>query len=258
MSRKNYLSKTNIRLIPRLDIKSGKLIKGIKLEGLRVVGDPFLSALKYYEDGADELFFHDAVASLYNQNHLGDLLELITDKVFIPVTVGGGIRTVSDALYLFRRGADKVAINTAFVARPEFITELSSVFGSQSVVGSVEAKCMKLGRWEVVTESGRENTGIELNDWISILQEKGVGEIVVTSVDHEGTRKGFDLKLAKYLNPTDVPLIFCGGFREPKNTLELISSYSVEGICMSDYLHYGRGTISEIKKWSKINLLNMR
>ena len=250
--------RTNIRLIPRLDIKSKKLIKSIKLEGLRVVGDPFKAALKYYENGADELFFHDSVASLYNQNHLGDFLESITDKVFIPVTVSGGIRTVSDAKYLFKRGADKIAVNTAFVARPKFITELSNIFGSQSIVGSVEAKFITKNRWEIVTESGRERTGIELNSWISILQEMGVGEIVLTSVDYEGTRKGFDLKLASYLNITSVPLIFCGGFTEPENILELVSKYNVQGVCISDYLHYERGSISEIKKFGKNNFLNMR
>lgn len=252
------MQKTNIRLIPRLDIKSEKLIKSIKLEGLRVVGDPLVSALKYYENGADELFFHDAVASLYNQNHLGDFLEKITDKVFIPVTVSGGVRSVSDAKYLFNRGADKIAVNTAFVQRPEFITELSNLFGSQSIVGSVEAKSVTKDRWEIVTQSGRENTNIELNHWISTLQRMGVGEIVLTSVDYEGTRKGFDLKLASYLNPTSVPIIFCGGFREPSNILELASKYNVEGICISDYLHYNRGSIDEIKRFSKNNLLNMR
>ena len=249
---------SGIRLIPRLDIKSGKLIKGIKLEGLRVVGDPFDAAIEYYENGADELFFHDAVASLYNQNHLGNLLELITDEVFIPVTVGGGIRSVEDAVYLFNKGADKVAVNTAFVARPEFITELSDLFGSQSVVGSIEAKYINENRWEVVTESGRENTGIELNEWMSILKDKGVGEIFLTSVDFEGTKKGFDLNLAEYIKPISIPLIFCGGFKEPQDVINLTSNYSVQGVSIADYLHYKRGTISDIKQWLKDNSIEVR
>lgn len=252
------MPKSNIRLIPRLDIKSGKLIKGIKLEGLRVVGDPFESAIRYYNDGADELFFHDAVASLYNQNHLGDLLELITDEVFIPVTVGGGIRSVEDALYLFNKGADKVAINTAFVARPNFITELSTLFGSQSVVGSIEAKYINDGRWEIVTESGRQKTGIELNSWIKTLTDKGVGEIFITSVDREGTRKGLDLNLSKYLHTTRVPMIFCGGFNNTQNIKDLISNYSVQGVAIADYLHYKRGNISEIKEQLKKDSINIR
>jgi len=252
------VSKSNIRIIPRLDIKSGKLIKGIKLEGLRVVGDPFESAIRYYNDGADELFFHDAVASLYDQNHLGDFLELITDEVFIQVTVGGGIRSVEDAVYLFNKGADKVALNTAFVRNPKLIEKLAELFGSQSVVGSIEAKCINDDRWEIVTESGRENTGIELNEWMGILQAKGVGEIFITSVDNEGTKKGFDLKLANYMKVVNVPVIFCGGFNNPKNIHELVSVYNVQGIGIADYLHYKRGKISDIKTWSKQNTINVR
>ena len=247
-----------VRIIPRLDIKSGKLIKGIKLEGLRVVGDPLDRAIEYYNTGADELFFHDAVASLYNQNHLGSLLEKITDEVFIPVTVGGGIRSVEDALFLYNCGADKIAVNTAFVQNPEFITELVDIFGSQSVVGSIEAKCIDVNRWEVFIESGRQKTGIELNDWISVLEEKGVGEIFLTSVDTEGTRKGLNLDLSRYLKKVGVPLIYCGGFKEPQNIKDLISNYAVEGIAIADYLHYNRGEINEIKYWLDKNSIQVR
>ena len=252
------MPKSNFRVVPRLDIKSGKLIKGIKLEGLRVVGDPFEAAMRYYNGGADELFFHDAVASLYDQNHLGDLLELITDKVFIPVTVGGGIRSVEDAIHLFNRGADKVALNTAFVRKPELATELAGLFGSQSVVGSIEAKYRSDTRWEIVTESGRENTGIELNEWMVTLKEKGVGEIFITSVDNEGTRKGLDVKLANYIQVTEIPIIFCGGFNNPENIHDLMAAYEVQGIAIADYLHYERGGIIDIKKWSKKNSINVR
>ena len=134
---------------------------------------------------------------MYNQNHLGSLLEKITDEVFIPVTVGGGIRSIDDALFLYTCGADKIAVNTAFVQNPEFITELVDIFGSQSVVGSVEAKCIDANHWEVFIESGRQKTGIELNDWISVLEDKGVGEIFLTSIDNEGTRKGLKFRPIK-------------------------------------------------------------
>tara|TARA_B100000989_G_scaffold289062_1_gene260418 strand:- start:658 stop:1428 length:771 start_codon:yes stop_codon:yes gene_type:complete len=253
------LFESSIRIIPRLDIKSGNLIKGINLEGLRVVGNPFDAAINYYLTGADELFFHDAVASLYNQNHLGDLLEKITDKVFIPVTVGGGIRSLEDAIYLFERGADKIALNTAFVLDPSLISKLSNHFGSQSVVGSIEAKKISETRWEIFTESGRQTTGIEIKKWMETLIEEGVGEILITSIDKEGMRKGFDLDLAKYLNDHyQVPIIFGGGFKEPNDLLRLKKEFSFEGITVADYLHYKRGSIGEIKSFAKNYNLNIR
>ena len=200
-----------LRLIPRLDIKGPNLIKGIQLEGLRVIGDPNLFALKYYENGADELLYMDSVASLYGRNNLQDLITKAVKNVFIPITVGGGIRSVKNAYEMFRCGADKIAINTAAVKNPLFLKELVKEFGSQSIVISIEAKKNSENKWEVYTECGRERTGLDVIEWANKCVSSGVGEILITSVDKEGTCKGFDIELTKELtNKFNVPIIACG------------------------------------------------
>lgn len=186
-----------LRIIPRLDIKGPNLIKGIRLEGLRVVGDPHEFALRYYEQGADELVFMDIVASLYQRNNLNDIIARAANRVFIPITVGGGIRSLDDVNTLLRSGADKVAINTAAIARPALITEVSKRYGAQCMVLSVEAKQNGPGRWEAYTDNGREHTGLDVIDWIEKAVALGAGEILLTAVDREGTRKGLDLDLLR-------------------------------------------------------------
>ncbi len=177
------------RLIARLDIKGPNLIKGVHLEGLRVIGDPQLFAQKYYQDGADELIYIDSVASLYGRNNLVDIVKHTAQNIFIPLTVGGGVRSVEDANLLLRSGADKVAINTACMSNPSLINELANRFGSQCVVLSIEAKKTSKGHWEAYTDNGREKTGKDVLSWVLEAVERGVGEVLLTSVDQEGTKK---------------------------------------------------------------------
>src|SRR5262245_60549349 len=178
------------RLIARLDIKAPWLIKGIHLEGLRKIGDPAEHARRYYQMGIDEIVYMDIVASLYDRNSLHDIVRLTTEDVFIPITVGGGIRSVKDVETMMRCGADKVAVNTAVVRRPELITEIANQFGSQCVVLSIEAKQIAPDRWEAYTDNGREHTRLDVVEWARRAVDLGAGEILLTSVDREGTRKG--------------------------------------------------------------------
>ncbi|WP_124553125.1 imidazole glycerol phosphate synthase subunit HisF [Methylophilus methylotrophus] len=248
-----------IRIIPRLDIKGANLIKGIHLEGLRVVGDPQQYAVRYYEQGADELIYMDIVASLYGRNNLSDIIRRAAENVFIPITVGGGIRSVDDARHILRSGADKVAINTAAVARPELLTEISRRFGSQATVLSIEAKQISADKWEAYTDNGRERTGLDVVEWAIKGVELGAGEILLTSVDREGTRKGYDLALSKLVSEkVPVPVIASGGMGSLDHFLELASLENVSGIAMADVLHYNRLTLGQIHDSAKAANLNVR
>lgn len=238
----------NVRIIPRLDIKGPNLIKGIHLEGLRVVGDPHTFALRYYEEGADELIFMDVVASLYGRNNISGIIERAADRVFIPITVGGGIRSVKDARHILRSGADKVAINTAAVERPEVISEISREFGSQATVLSVEAKEIGPGRWEAYTDNGRERTGLDVIDWTKRAVELGVGEVLLTSVDREGTRKGYDVELIRQVSESvSVPVIASGGLGTLSHLCTVLSLPSCAAVSMADALHYNRLSLHDIK-----------
>ena len=198
----------NVRLIARLDIKGPNLIKGIHLEGLRVIGSPNEYALRYYMQGADELIYMDSVASLYGRNHLGEIIKAAAHDIFVPMTVGGGIRSVDDATEILRSGADKVAVNTAAVIDPKLITDISRRFGSQCMVLSIEAKQVAQDRWEVYTDNGRERTGLDVVEWVKRGVSMGAGEILLTSVDREGTRKGFDIALVNAVSSeVGVPVI---------------------------------------------------
>ncbi|HEY0236340.1 MAG TPA: imidazole glycerol phosphate synthase cyclase subunit [Afipia sp.] len=238
----------NLRIIPRLDIKGKNLIKGVMLEGLRVMGDPQEFALRYYEAGADELVYMDIVASLYGRNNLSDIIRRAADNIFIPITVGGGIRSVDDARHILRSGADKVAINTAAIARPELITEVSRHFGSQAMVLSIEAKQIAPGKWEAYTDNGRERTGLDVLDWIRRGVELGAGEILLTSVDREGTRKGFDIDLiGKVSAAVPVPVIASGGMGTIEHFLEAAQRGHADAVSMADVLHYNRITLADIR-----------
>lgn len=240
---------SNLRLIPRLDIKGPNLIKGIRLEGLRVIGDPQEYAIRYYEAGADELVYMDVVASLYGRNNLSDIISRAAENVFIPITVGGGIRSVDDARHILRSGADKVAINTAAVARPELISEVASRFGSQAMVLSIEAKQIAHGRWEAYTDNGRERTGIDVIEWVRRGVELGAGEIFLTSIDREGTRKGFDLDLIRQVSQAvSVPVIASGGMGSMDDFIAAAREGFADAISMADVLHYNRMTLNDIRK----------
>ena len=237
-----------LRIIPRLDIKGPNLIKGIRLEGLRVVGDPHTFALRYYEAGADELVFMDIVASLYQRNSLSSIIARAADQIYIPITVGGGIRTLGDVDNMLRSGADKVAINTAAIARPGLITEVVQRFGAQCMVLSVEAKRMGPGRWEAYTENGREHSGRDVLEWIDEAVGRGAGEVLLTAVDQEGTRKGLDIELLEAVNrKVNVPVIISGGFGDVQD-LKRASDVGASGIAIADALHWQRTTLAQIKQ----------
>ena len=238
-----------VRLIARLDIKGPNLIKGIHLEGLRVIGDPQEYAQKYYEQGADELIYIDIVASLYGRSKLPEIVSRTAENVFVPLTVGGGIRNIEDVRELLRAGADKVAINTAAVQRPSLINEVSRRFGSQCMVLSIEAKKQSDTMWEVYTDSGREKTGIDVVDWAKEGVEQGAGEILLTSIDYEGTRKGFDIDLIKKItDAVNIPVIASGGMGSEEHLRFAIEEGGADAIAMADILHYERSTINLIRE----------
>jgi len=239
-----------IRVVARLDIKSPWLIKGVRLEGVRKVGEPASFAQRYYAEGVDELLYMDVVASLYGRNHLTDLVSRTVRDVFVPIAVGGGVRSLEDAQALLRAGADKVAVNTAATERPALIEELASVVGRQSVVLSVEAKRRPSGGgWEALTDNGRNHTGRDVIAWVKEAVERGAGEILLTSVDQEGTRQGFDLELlAGVRAAVDVPIIVSGGLGCAEHAVEAARA-GADAIAVADYLHYERGGgIAQIKE----------
>ena len=249
----------NIRLIARLDIKGPNLIKGIHLEGLRVMGSPNEHALRYYLQGVDELIYMDCVASLYRRNHLGDIVRAAAKDIFVPMTVGGGIRSVDDASEILRAGADKVAVNTAAVANPLLIADIARRFGSQCMVLSVEAKQVGTDRWEVYTDNGRERTGLDVIEWVKRGVAMGAGEILLTSVDREGTRKGFDIALVKAVSAeVAVPIIASGGMGKPEDLLEVVREGGADAVAMADILHYKRAEIGEIRAVAEAAGLGVR
>lgn len=246
------------RLIPRLDIKAPNLIKGVHLEGLRKLGNPSEFARRYYEQGADELLYMDAVASLYGRNSLTDLIKETVKSVFIPITVGGGIRSIDDAREILRSGADKVAINTAAVANPDLIDEMAHTFGSQCMVLSVEAKQVADGKWEAYTDNGREKTGLDVIEWVKQAVERGAGEVLLTSVDKEGTRQGYDLALVEAVSSqVSVPVVASGGMGQAMDGVQAVKS-GASAIAMADILHYERDSLSGIRQICAQNGLTVR
>jgi imidazole glycerol-phosphate synthase subunit HisF len=238
----------NIRLIARLDIKGPNLIKGIHLEGLRVMGSPNEHALRYYLQGADELIYMDCVASLYGRNHLGDIVKAAVKDIFVPMTVGGGIRSVDDVTEILRAGADKVAVNTAAVANPQLITDIARRFGSQCMVLSIEAIQVGPDHWEVYTDNGRERTSLDVIEWVKRGVAMGAGELLLTSVDREGTRKGFDIALVRAVTAeVAVPVIASGGMGKPEDLLEVVRDGGADAVAMADILHYKRAEIGDIR-----------
>ena len=250
---------SNLRIIPRLDIKGPNLIKGVRLEGLRVMGDPHAFAVRYYEDGADELLYMDIVASLYGRNNLSDIIKRAAQDVYVPITVGGGIRSVDDARDILRSGTDKVAINTAAIARPELITQVAHRFGSQAMVLSIEAKHIGPSEWEVYTDNGRERTGLDVIEWVKRGVELGAGEVLITAVDHEGTRRGFDLELIRKVSESvPVPVIASGGMGTLEHFLQAARDGRADAVAMADVLHYSRLSLGEIRQAAQAGGLPVR
>jgi imidazole glycerol-phosphate synthase subunit HisF len=250
----------NIRIIPRLDIKGPNLVKGIHLEGLRVLGKPEELARYYYEAGADELMYVDVVATLYNRNSLHDVVNKTAKEIFIPLTVAGGIRTIDDIKEMLRAGADKVSLNTAAIKRPEIIREASLKFGSSTIVVSIEAIKQEDGQYFAYTDNGREYTGIEVLTWAKKVEELGAGEIVITSVDREGTGMGFDLQLTRMIaTAVSIPVIAHGGAGSLEDIKSVILHGKADAVALASMLHYqyvnGNKVTSDFKKEGNIEFL---
>lgn len=229
----------NVRVIARMDIKGPNLVKGIHLEGLRVLGKPEDFALYYYENGADELFYQDVVASLYNRNSLQDIISSTAKKSFIPLTVGGGIRTIQDIKEVLRAGADKVAINTAAIKDPTIIAKASKMFGSSTIVIAIEAIKQENDDYLAFVDNGREFTGIKVEEWALRAVELGAGELLITSVDKEGTGSGYDIELYKRISSyVQVPVIAHGGAGKLEDFSDVIKCAKVDAVAAASVIHY--------------------
>lgn len=228
-----------VRIIPRLDIKGPNLVKGIHLEGLRVLGKPSDFARYYYEQGADELMFMDVVASLYERNSLHDIISETAKSIFIPITVGGGLRSISDIKEVLRVGADKVCLNTAAIKNPQLIKDASRMFGSSTIVVAIEAIKESDGKYLAYTDNGREFTGVDVFDWAQKVAEFGAGEIVITSVDKEGTGQGYDLELiSRITNLVGIPVIAHGGAGKQDHVVDALKGGNISSAMISSLFHY--------------------
>jgi cyclase len=237
-----------MRIIARIDIKNNFVIKGINFEGLRKVGDPYELITKYYEQGIDEIIIQDSVASLYGRNNLFDFIKDITKEIFIPITLGGGIRSLLDIEKALKSGADKVAINTKALEDSNFIKEASNEFGSSTIVSSIETKKISDNFWEPYKFCGRERTNRNVVEWIKTIQENGCGEILLTSIDHEGTKQGFDLEMiSSVYEIIEKPIIISGGCGSLNHFKEVYKDYKDEAVAIASVLHYKILEISDIK-----------
>ena len=248
----------NIRLIARLDVKAPNLVKGIQFEGLRKLGDPNEFALKYYLQGVDEIFYADIVASLYERNSLLDIIEKTTDNIFVPITVGGGLRSINDVAAVLRAGADKVSINTAAIKNPDIIREVSQKFGSQCMVLSIQAK-RHINYWEAYYDNGREHSHLDVIEWAKRGEELGAGEIMLTSVDKEGTTKGFDVELVKEVTDVvSIPVIASGGMGELDDIDKVVKTGGADAVAIAHVLHYEKQTIHSIRQHCVDNHIPVR
>ncbi len=236
-----------VRIIPRLDIKGPNLVKGIHLEGLRVLGKPETFARYYYESGADEMMYVDVVASLYNRNSLHDIITRTAKEIFIPLTVAGGIRSLEDIRDVLRAGADKVSLNTAALARPDIIREASRKFGSSTIVVAIEAIRQPDGRYLAYTDNGREFTGKDVLQWAREVEELGAGEIVITSVDREGTGTGYDIELTRMIaEAVSIPVIAHGGAGRLEDIRSVLQEGKANAVAVASMLHYHVASNTEL------------
>jgi cyclase len=237
-----------MRLIPCLDVKGGRVVKGVNFVDLVDAGDPVEQARLYDREGADELTFLDIAASHEGRDTLYDVVSRTAEQVFMPLTVGGGVRTVEDIRRLLLAGADKVSINTAAVSRPEFVREAAEKFGSQCVVVGVDAKATGPGRWEIFTHGGRRPTGLDAVDWARRMAEYGAGEILLTSMDRDGTRSGFDLGLTRAVSDAvRVPVIASGGVGTLDHLVEGVRDGGATAVLAASIFHFGVFSIRQAK-----------
>mgnify|MGYP006074042671 FL=1 len=247
------------RIIAKLDIKSGFVIKGIEFEGVRKVGDPIKLAKKYFLESIDEIIYLDCVASLYDRNHIIDLLPKVSKEVFIPITAGGGIRTFKDAKNLFDNGADKILINTGAVKNPKIVKQISDYYGSQAVVLQLDCKKINNNKWEVYIDYGRERTGIDAMDWVKKISHYGVGEILLTVIDYDGKRNGVDLNFIKKIRKiTSLPIIVGGGIGNENDIEKIFKIKDINAVSISSLFHYEEYTARKIKLRLKKKGFNLR
>ncbi|HGN6795907.1 TPA: imidazole glycerol phosphate synthase subunit HisF [Neisseria gonorrhoeae] len=239
------------RIIPCLDVKDGRVVKGVNFIGLRDAGDPVEAAKRYNGEGADELTFLDITTSSDNRDTILHIIEEVAGQVFIPLTVGGGVRTVADIRRLLNAGADKVSINTAAVTRPDLINEAAGFFGSQAIVAAVDAKAVnpENTRWEIFTHGGRNPTGLDAVEWAVEMQKRGAGEILLTGMDRDGTKQGFNLPLTRAVaEAVDIPVIASGGVGNVRHLIEGITEGKADAVLAAGIFHFGEIAIREAKR----------
>jgi len=249
------------RIIPCLDVDNGRVVKGVQFVDIRDAGDPVEIARRYDEQGADELTFLDITASHEDRETMVHVVEEVAGQVFIPLTVGGGIRKVEDIRRMLNAGADKVAINTAAVHNPEFVKEAAEKFGSQCIVVAIDAKQVsdKPKRWEIFTHGGRKPTGIDAIEWARKMVAYGAGEILLTSMDRDGTKKGFDLDLTRAISEAvSVPVIASGGVGNLEHLVEGVKQGHADAVLAASIFHFGEYTIEEAKRRMAANGIEVR
>ncbi len=238
-----------VRIIPCLDVDDGRVVKGVNFVELRDAGDPVELAERYNEQGADEIIFLDITASAHDRSTIVDLAAHVSEQVFIPFTVGGGIRSVEDVRAILRAGADKVSVNSAAVARPELVSEISAEFGAQCTVVAIDARSNGDGTWNVYVRGGRDDTGTDVIEWVHRVTELGAGEILLTSMDADGTRNGYDLPLTQAVcDATTVPVIASGGAGTVEHLVEAATGCDADALLAASVFHYGDYTIAQAKQ----------
>ncbi len=247
------------RIIPCLDVKAGRVVKGINFVGLRDAGDPVEIARRYDEQGADELTFLDITASSDDRDIILHVVEQVAEQVFIPLTVGGGIRTVEDVRRLLNAGADKVSINTAAVHNPQLVADATGKVGSQCIVVAIDAKQVADGRWEVFTHGGRNPTGLDAIEWARRMQSLGAGEILLTSMDRDGTRNGFDLALTRAVaEAVEIPVIASGGVGNLAHLADGVQQGRADAVLAASIFHFGEHTVREAKEFMRARGIEVR
>lgn len=238
------------RIIPCLDVKDGRVVKGVRFVNLRDAGDPVEVAKKYSEEGADEITFLDITASHEKRKTMIDVVERTASEVFVPLTVGGGLRTVEDVRELLLAGADKITINTAAITDPDFVRRASDRFGSQCIVVAIDARRRDGGGWEVFTHGGRNPTGIDAVGWAAKMEDFGAGEILLTSMDRDGTEDGYDLELTRVISETvGIPVIASGGAGRLEHLVEAVEAGRADAVLCASIFHYGKYSINEAKEF---------
>ncbi len=238
------------RIIPCLDVTGGRVVKGVNFVGLRDAGDPVEIARRYDEQGADELTFLDITASSDERGLILKIIEDVASQVFIPLTVAGGVRAVSDVRSLLNAGADKVSMNTSAVSNPDLVAESSHRFGSQCIVVAIDAKKTGEKKWEVFTHGGRRQTGLDAIEWAVRMQQLGAGEILLTSMDRDGTRNGFDIELTRAVSDAlDIPLIASGGVGNLAHLAQGVLEGHADAVLAASIFHYGEYTVREAKEY---------